>query len=157
MDLISSFSRPKKPAKIPLSFDIYRHHKEEVLKTHNQSHILRQQPAGISTTLISDHQTVTASPIGLPQKFQDLIDKARMSPNRSLIKLESTAKKSAMGTSTVWRDVSRRTFVPPIRISSRSVAWIEVEVDALLAAKALISRSGATVDIADFVSALIAP
>ncbi|MRW87538.1 AlpA family phage regulatory protein [Pseudoduganella sp. FT26W] len=101
-------------------------------------------------------QVTTPAPQELPPKFQELIDAAQASPNRSLLKLPETAKRSAMGESTIWRDVSRMTFVPPIRISIRSVAWIEAEVDALLAAKALISRTGAKVNLADFVTALIA-
>lgn len=114
-----------------------------------------QQKKDIANDHASTYGKVDGPAATFPEKFQDLIDAARSNPDRSLIKLKATAMRSAMGPSTVWRDVSRKTFVPPIRISTRSVAWVKVEVDALLAAKALISRSGANVNLADFVSALI--
>jgi predicted DNA-binding transcriptional regulator AlpA len=91
----------------------------------------------------------------LPAEFMELIREARACKTRRLIKADRTAEKSAIGVSTLWRDVKRKVFVPPVRISSRSVAWVEAEVDALLAAKALMSRTGKTIDLAQFVATLI--
>lgn len=91
----------------------------------------------------------------LPTEFMELVRTARASKTHSFIKVERTAKKSAVGVSTIWRDVKLGVFVPPVRISSRSVAWVEAEVDAVLAAKALMHRTDAKIDLAQFVAALI--
>lgn len=91
----------------------------------------------------------------LPPEFMELILAARACKTSGFIKANRTAEKSAIGVSTLWRDVKRKVFVPPVRISSRSVAWIEAEVDALLAAKALISRTGKKIDLAQFVAVLV--
>lgn len=91
----------------------------------------------------------------LPPEFIELIRVAQACKTCGFIKADRTAEKSAIGVSTLWRDVKRKVFVPPIRISSRSVAWVEAEVDALLAAKALMSRTGKKIDLSQFVAALI--
>jgi len=91
----------------------------------------------------------------LPPEFLVLIRAARACETFRFLKADCTAEKSAIGVSTLWRDVKRKTFVPPVRTSSRSVAWVEAEVDALLAAKALMSRTGKTINLAQFVAALI--
>jgi predicted DNA-binding transcriptional regulator AlpA len=91
----------------------------------------------------------------LPSEFLDLIRAAHRSQTKRFIRAQRAAEKSAIGVSTLWRDVKRGTFVPPVRISSRNVAWVEAEIDALLAAKALMSRSGKTIDLVEFVAELI--
>lgn len=98
---------------------------------------------------------LTSSGGKLPAEFLDLIHAARAGPNKRFMRVQSVAEKAAIGVSTLWRDVKRGTFVPPVRISSRNVAWVEAEIDALLAAKALMSRSGTTIDLVEFVIALI--
>ena len=97
----------------------------------------------------------TFSESKLPSEFLDLIHAAHTCPTKRFLRVFSAAEKSAIGVSTLWRDVKRGTFVPPVRISSRNVAWVEAEIDALLAAKALMSRSGKTIDLVEFVAALI--
>lgn len=91
----------------------------------------------------------------LPSEFLDLITSARANKSMQYLGVERTAEKSACGVSTIWRDTKRGVFVPPVRISSKNVAWVEVEVDAVLAAKALMSRTGKKIDLAQFVAALI--
>jgi predicted DNA-binding transcriptional regulator AlpA len=91
----------------------------------------------------------------LPAEFLELVKAARESKTRCFLKVARTAEKSAAGVSTIWRDVKLGVFVPPVRISSRGVAWIEAEVDAMLAAKALMSRTGKKIDLSQFVAALI--
>jgi predicted DNA-binding transcriptional regulator AlpA len=91
----------------------------------------------------------------LPAEFLVLIKEAQANKTRVFIKVARAAEKSAIGVSTIWRDVKRGVFVPPVRISSRNVAWVEAEVDALLAAKTLIYRTGKKIDLAQFVAALI--
>jgi len=92
----------------------------------------------------------------LPEPFQNLINAARKSPNRGVSKERVTAEKSGYARSTLWRDVKAGVFPPPIKVSERSVAWIDEEVNATLAAKALNSRSKHRVDMREFVSQLIA-
>lgn len=102
------------------------------------------------------HKPGLTSSVGkLPSEFLDLIYAAHAHPTKRFMRVQRAAEKSAIGVSTLWRDVKRGTFVPPVRISSRNVAWVEAEIDALLAAKALMSRSGTTVDLVEFVAALI--
>jgi len=91
----------------------------------------------------------------LPLEFLELIRAARACKTLGFIKADRTAEKSAIEVSTLWRDVKRKTFVPPIRTSIRSVTWVDSEVDALLATKALMSRTGKSIDLAQFVAALI--
>jgi predicted DNA-binding transcriptional regulator AlpA len=93
----------------------------------------------------------------LPAEYRALIEAARNNPDRSLIRLERTAQKAAAGVSTIWRDIKLGLFVPPVRISTRNVAWVVAEVDALLAAKALMTRSNVKVDLVQFIAALVEP
>jgi predicted DNA-binding transcriptional regulator AlpA len=92
----------------------------------------------------------------IPEPFQALINAARTSPNRAVIKEKVTAERSGYSRSTLWRDVKAGVFPPPIKLSERSVAWIDAEVHATLAAKALNTRSRQKVDLKRFVSLLIA-
>ena len=92
-----------------------------------------------------------------PADFQRLIDIARANPNRGVLRARATANKSGLGLSTLWRDCKSGVFAPPIRISARSVAWVEAEVDAILAAKTLMSRADYDVDMKRIVLALAAP
>lgn len=92
-----------------------------------------------------------------PADFQRLIDIARANPNRGVLRARATASKSGLGLSTLWRECKSGVFAAPIRISARSVAWIEAEVDAILAAKTLMSRTAYEVDMKRFVLELTAP
>lgn len=93
----------------------------------------------------------------LPADFQKLVDIARANPNRGVLRARATANKSGLGLSTLWRDCKSGVFAPPVRISARSVAWVEAEVDAILAAKTLMSRTAYEVDMKCFVLELTAP
>ncbi|PIO90958.1 hypothetical protein CBI55_26910, partial [Pseudomonas syringae] len=57
----------------------------------------------------------------------------------------------------VWSGVKAGIFPPPIKVSTRSVAWIEEELDALLAAKREMSRARQSIDLRLFVTLLVAP
>jgi len=104
---------------------------------------------------VQERPSLTSMKSVLPTEFLDLIKAARARPTQGFLRVHRAAEKSAIGVSTLWRDVKRGTFVPPVRISCRNVAWVEAEVDALLAAKALMSRTGKTIDLVEFVAALI--
>ncbi|WP_193317284.1 helix-turn-helix transcriptional regulator [Janthinobacterium sp. FT14W] len=93
----------------------------------------------------------------MPKHFQELIDAARENPNRGVLRAHPAAKKAGYAISTLWRDVKAGVFVKPIQISVRSVAWIEIEIDAILAAKTLMSRTNQKIDMKQFVELLSAP
>ncbi|MCX7291905.1 AlpA family phage regulatory protein [Janthinobacterium sp.] len=105
---------------------------------------------------VDDRLLVTPALDSLPEAFQELINTARNSPNRAVRKEKETAESSGIARSTLWRDVKAGVFPPPIKVSARSVAWISEEVNAILAAKALNTRSRQKVDIKKFVSLLTA-
>jgi len=69
--------------------------------------------------------------------------------------LRQLLKKAGLGISTLWRDVKAGTFVPPVRLGPRTVAWIEAEVDAALEAKTNMSRPHQNFDIRTFVNEII--
>lgn len=93
----------------------------------------------------------------IPAPYLALIEFARKRTDRGVLSCERTAEYADVGVSTLWRDVKNGTFVPPIKISPRRVAWVVAEVDALLAAKALMTRTGLEIDIRTFIALLIAP
>jgi len=46
----------------------------------------------------------------------------------NLIKLPAVKEKTSLSTSTIYRGVERGDFPKPVRLSPRSVAWVENEV-----------------------------
>lgn len=118
---------------------------------------MKQNSAAQYLSTRPHHGLVATSTACLPTVFQRLIDNARENQNRGVLRAEATARKAGYGLSTLWRDVKEGVFVPPIHISERSVAWVEVEVDAILAAKALMTRSNIRIDLKLFVAMLSAP
>lgn len=93
----------------------------------------------------------------LPGVFLELIENARGSTNLKGLSITETAAKVNRSRSGIWAAVKQGVFPPPIKVSARSVAWLESEVDALLAARRQISRSNQKVDLAAFVALLTAP
>jgi predicted DNA-binding transcriptional regulator AlpA len=91
----------------------------------------------------------------LPAPFQLIVRKCRVCKDFGVMPAKRTADKAGVGVSTLWRDVKMGVFVPPIRLSERRVAWLEAEVDAMLEAKKLISRTGLLIDLQVFVNVLI--
>lgn len=118
----------------------------------NTLRVFPSQPDDIRETSAVDENTQP-----FPADFQRLIDIARANPNRGVLRARATANKAGLGLSTLWRDCKSGVFAAPIRISTRSVAWIEAEVDAILAAKTLMSRTAYEVDMKRFVLELTAP
>ncbi|RZI43678.1 AlpA family phage regulatory protein [Herbaspirillum sp. HC18] len=93
----------------------------------------------------------------IPAPYLALIEAARKRTDRRVFSCGRTAEYAGVGVSTLWRDVKNGTFVPPIKISPRRVAWVEAEIDAVLAAKALMTRTGLEIDIRAFIALLISP
>ena len=93
----------------------------------------------------------------LPDFYLQLIERARSATSINTIKIKPTAHKVAGSVAGVWAGVKLGTFPPPIKVSTRSVGWIEEEIDALLAAKREMSRTHRPIDLRLFVSLLVAP
>ena len=108
------------------------------------------------------HKTVQKNiflgmPSSLPLCYMAIVKQAQEQADRHVIDVKATAIKANIGVSTVWRDVKLGVFVPPIRLSQRRVAFVAAEVDALLSAKALMTRSGQIIDLKHFIAVLTAP
>lgn len=93
----------------------------------------------------------------LPPAFLAIITKARNLNDHSVLRCKPAAARAGKGVSTLWRDVKNGVFAPPIKTSARSVAWRVVEIDAVLEAQSLMTRSKQNIDIKDFVAKLTAP
>ncbi|WP_447530107.1 helix-turn-helix transcriptional regulator [Vreelandella sp. TE19] len=58
----------------------------------------------------------------------------------NLIKLPAVKAKTSLSTSTIYRGIERGDFPKPVRLSPRSVAWVENEVDAWIEQRIEASR-----------------
>lgn len=63
------------------------------------------------------------------------------------------ADKYPRSRSSLYDDIARGTFVPPISLGPRSVAWVESEVDAVITAR---TAALADVDVSELVRQLVA-
>lgn len=93
----------------------------------------------------------------LPDYYVQLIALARNTTTINTLKIKPTAHKVSGSVAGVWAGVKAGIFPPPIKVSTRSVAWIEKELDALLAAKREMSRARQSIDLRLFVALLVAP
>jgi prophage regulatory protein len=55
--------------------------------------------------------------------------------SRKLVKLSGVLSLSAQGRSTVYKNIKKNLFPPPIKIGERAVAWIEDEIEQLIYAQ----------------------
>jgi prophage regulatory protein len=97
----------------------------------------------------------TARP--LPDVFLSIIEVALAAKEIEVLRIAQVSKKTGQGASTLWLAVKGGTFPPPIKLSQRSVAWINAEINAVLTARVLASRSRTEIDMKQFVALLIAP
>ena len=93
----------------------------------------------------------------LPTVFMNIIEVALAAGDIEVLRIAQVSKKTGQGVSTLWLSVKFGSFPPPIKLSQRSVAWIKAEVNAVLAARIIASRSGLEIDMRRFVTLLIAP
>jgi len=93
----------------------------------------------------------------LPDYYVQLIASARNAATINTLKIKPTAHKVGGSVAGVWAGVKAGIFPPPIKVSTRSVAWVEKELDALLAAKREMSRTRQSIDLRHFVALLVAP
>ena len=93
----------------------------------------------------------------LDHAYTALIQRAHDTKDFSVLRLPASAKKMGRANSTWWQDVKNGKAPPSIRLGERSVGWLSAELDAILAARALASRTNMPLDIKQFVSILTAP
>ena len=101
----------------------------------------------------------TAKPVAprtLGAPYLALIEKAKNTPSRNALCKKAAAAKAGIADSTMFRDIKAGIFVPSFRRSAHGSAWLDVEIDALLGARILMSRTGEDVDLKIFVALLIA-
>jgi predicted DNA-binding transcriptional regulator AlpA len=98
-----------------------------------------------------------SQPSVLPKFYTDLIEGVRNSSSINTIKIRPAAQKVGGSVAGIWVAIKHGTFPPPIKVSARSIAFIEGELDALLAAKREMSRTHQAIDLRTFVSLLVAP
>jgi predicted DNA-binding transcriptional regulator AlpA len=91
----------------------------------------------------------------LPTIFQEIVQRHVNRHDRSAVDVEKAAEKAGFGVSTLWREVANKRFVPPVGLLERRKGWMVHEIDAVLEAKMLLSRSNLKVDIRIFVAALV--
>ncbi|CAE6732860.1 helix-turn-helix transcriptional regulator [Paraburkholderia nemoris] len=91
----------------------------------------------------------------LPLVFQEIVQRHVNRHDRSAVDVEKAAEKAGFGVSTLWREVAHKRFAPPVELLERRKGWMVHEIDAILEAKMLLSRSNLKVDIRVFVAALV--
>ena len=98
---------------------------------------------------------LTQQQLHLP--YQKIIDKYREATGFQMLSSAQMAKKLGIGISTGWLRTQQKLIPPPIKLSARSVRWVEREIDALLEAQVLASRTGLRLNIRLFVDVLTRP
>jgi predicted DNA-binding transcriptional regulator AlpA len=96
-------------------------------------------------------------PSALPAFYTGLVEEARNESSIKTIKIKQAAQKVSASVPAIWVAINLGTFPPPIKVSTRSIAFIEGELDALLAARREMSRTQQSIDLRTFVSMLVAP
>lgn len=89
-------------------------------------------------------------------ELQELIRRCRELVNIRILRLPQVKAKTGLAYSTIWKASSDGTLPPPFSIGTKSVGWLEHELDAVIAARLFASRSGQPVDFQAFVALLIA-
>jgi len=49
--------------------------------------------------------------------------------SKSIIRLQAVSKKTGRGRSTIYADIAKGNFPPPIKIGERASGWVEDEID----------------------------
>ena len=112
-------------------------------------------PTKLSSAMNGQAPELAVKP--LDQAYMTLIRDVQDSTDHSAMRLRESAKKMGRANSTYWQDVKNGIAPPAIRLGTRSVGWLTAELDAILAARALASRTNKPLDIKLFVSILAAP
>lgn len=90
-------------------------------------------------------------------ELQQLISQARAIVNDRILRLPQVKERTGRAGSTVWSDINKKVFPPPVALGPRAVGWKNSEISAWIDARAFASRTGRAVDMTTFVSLLIAP
>lgn len=99
-------------------------------------------------------QTFTS---GDSKSLQELVQSARSTLNDRIWRLTQVSQITGRAKSTIWKDISKGIFPPPIRLGPRAVGWKNSEIQGWLEARSISSRSKQSIDMKEFVSMLTAP
>lgn len=105
----------------------------------------------------SKQRLVSVSCLAQHPALLEIIQRCREIVSTRILRLPTATVKMGLATSTFWAAVKFGTLPPAISISTRSVGWLESELDAVIAARLFASRTGQSVDMIEFVSALTRP
>lgn len=125
------------------------------LKPQDTKHQRNAKPLPLSSTIKGCPTAHTNQP--LAPAYLTLIQSAHETKDLRILRLPDSAKKMGRANSTFWQDVKNGIAPPPIRLGKRSVGWLAVELDAILEARALASRTNTPIAIQLFVSQLVRP
>lgn len=100
-------------------------------------------------------QDITRHSDAIAPPFARIIEDACKTQDIEMLRIDQVAQKTGQAISTIWLAVKNGLFPPPVKLSSRSVGWIKAEVNAVLAARLLLSRTKFNVDMFVFVTKLI--
>ncbi|MBX9722093.1 MAG: AlpA family phage regulatory protein [Candidatus Obscuribacterales bacterium] len=88
-------------------------------------------------------------------ELQELIRHCRETNNVCVLRLPQVKAKTGLANSTIWKATLEGTLPPPLSIGTKSVGWLDSELNAVIAARLFAARSGQQVDIKAFVTQLI--
>ena len=61
----------------------------------------------------------------------------------SLLRMAEVKRRTAEAESTIWEKIKRGEFPPPVKLSERSRAWVDHEIDAYIDGRIRASREAA--------------
>lgn len=99
---------------------------------------------------------MTTKDQSLPPELQVLIRRASMVVNNRILRIKQVRDKTGIANSTLWKMISGKVFPPQLKISPRSVGWLESEIDAVISARIFASCTQKPVDMQMFIFELIA-
>jgi predicted DNA-binding transcriptional regulator AlpA len=89
--------------------------------------------------------------------FYEIIQRCRGNVGDSMLRMQDVCSKIGRAPSTTYRDIKAGLFPPPVSLGEGSARWKASEVQAVIEAWTLASRTGQQVDMKRFVSLLAAP
>lgn len=93
--------------------------------------------------------------VPIPQAVIDIAERCKAVTNDRYLRLPSVLEKIGRAKATIYNDVNKGIFPPPITVSQKVSAWKESEVNAWMEATTFSSRNCKPIDMTRFVSMLI--
>lgn len=117
----------------------------------------RVKPTRTNQHIQSKYQLEKAHAAHIPQMAIDIVVRCQEITNDRYLRLPSVLQKTGRAKATIYNDVNKGVFPPPIAISTKVSAWKESEVNAWMEITTFSSRSCISVDMNRFVTMLISP